>query len=499
MIGAAANASDSRPLRPRLCLALVLVLVVAGSVCRVARYLSRRSFWQDEAYVILNLRAKSPAELFGPLDARPGDPQAAPPAFLQIEKASLDRWGASEPGLRWLALVVGLLSLPLMALVVWRLLGPRPGAVLAVGFFALSEQLITHSAEVKQYSGDAFVTCLLLWLATREGHRPRSTLGRLAIVMLAAAVAVWFSYTTVIVAAGIAVAYLVASRPRGARAWGGFALACLPLAASAGALYVVCVRHQQNPALFTDWQEFMADWGKPWTVPWWAVVQTYYLANYTAEGVGPIVLLLAGVGTAVICRSGAVGRPIVVLLAAPIGLCFLAALVDRYPYGGVRTSAFLVPAICLLAGEGFGAPVAARHRLVRRAAWVTAGVAGMVLGWQAVRYVCFPPTRSHLRPVIEYLAEHRRAGDRVWVLGGSASDIYRCYVDPIDPATVLDVDRYNALPPIPPGRLWLVFAGTPDRLKNKIEPRLAEVRAAATQRDSYAVRGGVVYLFERTE
>jgi len=47
------------PAPKRACLVLVLIAVSLGVTCRLAQYLARRSFWQDEAYVILNLRAKS--------------------------------------------------------------------------------------------------------------------------------------------------------------------------------------------------------------------------------------------------------------------------------------------------------------------------------------------------------------------------------------------------------------------------------------------------------
>src|SRR5258706_4845229 len=200
-------------LRPAVCLRLVLAFVALGTVCRVSQYLSRRSFWQDEAFLLLNLRKKSPPELFGPLDALPREPQAAPPGFLLIEKFLFGQWGPSELALRSMAQALGLLSLPLMARVAWRLL-PGPGAVCAVGLFALSDELIAHAAEVKQYSGDAFFACLLLWLATREGG---SDARRLWTVTLAASAAVWFSYTSVFVAGGIILALLITGRPRGRR------------------------------------------------------------------------------------------------------------------------------------------------------------------------------------------------------------------------------------------------------------------------------------------
>ena len=87
----------------------------------------------------------------------------------------------------------------------------------------------------------------------------------------------------------------------------------------------------------------------------------------------------------------------------------------------------------------------------------------------------------------------------MWVVGGAPSDIYRCYVDPIDNLTRLEVDREDPLPPLPSGRTWLVFAGVPDRLDKTIAPRLVDARKVATECDHVVVRGGAAYLFESTK
>jgi hypothetical protein len=388
-----------------------------------------------------------------------------------------------------------LLSVPLMALLAVNVLGPRAGAVFAVGLFALSDDLIAHASEVKQYSGDAFFACLLLWMATRDAGPPRSTVRRLWPVMVVAAFSLWFSYTVAFVAAGVWVGYVASSRPRG-RQWVGFIATGVPVVASAVALYLVCVRYQQHPEFYRQWRDNLADWSKPFRVPVWAAVQTYYLADYAAAPLGAVTLLLGAVGATGYWRNRRIGRPIAVVLLAPIALCLMAALADRYPYGGVRTSAFLMPGICLLAGAGFAMAIAARAPLVRQGARVAAAFAAAFLLFLAVKNLILPRTRSHIRPVVEYVAGHGRPGDRVWVVGGAPSDIYRCYVDPVGPLTRLDLSR-EALPPLPTGRTWLVFAGSPDRLvKDVIAPRLADARKAGAERDHVAVRGGAAYLFE---
>jgi hypothetical protein len=492
-------------LRPAFCLRLVLAFVAMGSVCRVSQYLSRRSFWQDEVFLLLNLREKLPAQLFGPLDARSREPQAAPPGFLQIEKFLFDRWGPSELAMRSVAQALGLLSLPLMARVAWRLL-PAAGAVCAVGLFALSDELIAHAAELKPYSGDAFFACLLVWLATRRGDDPgggRPDARRLWAVTLAASAAVWFSYTSVFVAGGIILAMLITGRPRGMQMTWVWVLAVVPLALSVGLVYRVSVRFQQDPLLKTQWAEYLADWDHPLGLPRWAARGTFYLANSSAAGAGPMVLALSIAGGVALWRAGAMqGRRTLALLLAPIVLCFLAATVRAYPYGGARTSSFLAPLVCLLAGAGFAALVALRrHRAARATGWVLAGLSLAILLGQAGRYLFVPRVRSHMRPIVEYLREHRRPGDVVYVIGGGASEVYRCYARPIDAddaLTVLDAPKDRLLPPRR-GRFWLVSAGSPERLTESMKPLLAQACAVARPGESHTVRGGVAYLFERSD
>jgi hypothetical protein len=190
-----------------------------------------------------------------------------------------------------------------------------------------------------------------------------------------------------------------------------------------------------------------------------------------------------------------------VLLLAPIACCFVAACAHAYPYGGARTSAFLAPVICLLTGAGFGASLAGRV-MVRRGAWGLAGIGVGIALVLAGKNLVVPRTRSHVRPVVEYLAKHRKPGDAIYVIGGAASDVYRCYVDPIDPLTTLTVvgDHVSlkdyAVPAIPPGRrAWLVVAGS-KKWVDSAEPLLVKARAVGTQRDKVTVRGGAAYCFE---
>ena len=110
---------------------LLVALVGFGIVLRVAQYLSDRSLWLDEALLALNIIDRPPSELLGPLDFN----QAAPPAFLLLERWVGEIFGYSELALRAIPLLAGIGSVVVFAWLARRLLTPV-AALLAVLLFS---------------------------------------------------------------------------------------------------------------------------------------------------------------------------------------------------------------------------------------------------------------------------------------------------------------------------------------------------------------------------
>src|SRR5687768_301875 len=143
--GDAHERREERGQRSTLAIRLIWIAVAAGTILRLAQYLSRQSFWGDEAALLLNLRHRSWAEvLFQRLDFTPST-QAAPPAFLAVLKALVEAGGESEYALRLVPLVMSLLGLVAFA-VLARRVTTGAAAAWAVGFFALSDVLILQAA-----------------------------------------------------------------------------------------------------------------------------------------------------------------------------------------------------------------------------------------------------------------------------------------------------------------------------------------------------------------
>ena len=181
-------------------------VVALGIVLRVVRFAANRSLWGDEAALALNVLIKPFSQLLRPLDFL----QGAPSGYLMMQKGVTTLLGVDEYSLRLVALVSGIASLVLFAVVARRLL-EAPAAGLAVFLFGVSERLVYYSSEVKQYSTDTAVATVLLLGAIAVGRR-RVTAPVVAVVILVGSALVWFSHPALIVVPSLLLALLLARR-----------------------------------------------------------------------------------------------------------------------------------------------------------------------------------------------------------------------------------------------------------------------------------------------
>ena len=470
---------------------LLLAIVVAiGITSRLAQYLSRQSYWHDEALLVMNLLDKNAGQLMTEhLDYE----QAAPPLFLVLERASL-KLGTTEYALRLLPLLCGIFSIVLMALLCRSLLPPS-AAIVACGLLAYSDKLIWHAAEVKQYSGDVLATVLLFYLALVPS-RPKSAALRLLLVSSAAAVLLWLSFITVFVFAGISLALLPTAARGGLQQKLRYIAINLPAAISFAFLYWFSIRLQRTPYLDEYWRPFLVDWHKPWILPWWLLRQTVKVFNHPYPPMGILLLALAVAGVLAF-RSRQKGN-LAALLLAPIALNLLAAAAGQYPYGGARVTIYLAVPIFILAAAGafwlFNLPSMPPSRW----RWLLptlllAPCMAMVL-WHLV----FPRIISNMRPVAAHVAQHYRPGDSIFAFDNServGRDYeFHCYwrgrstvrsTWPADPSF------------LPTGRIWLAYTHNPVQDSGRLAPMLNQLQSEAKLIDEFHVPGGVAYLFER--
>jgi len=339
-----------RRARLRRMLGAILAL---GVVWRLARYAAGPSLWGDEAFLAVSLLTRDLAGLFRPLEYH----QIAPLGFLGAELAVVRALGSSEWALRLIPFLAGLVSLGLFGRFAHRAVDRR-SALIAVGIFAASFYPVRHATEVKPYATDLLLSLATTGLAWATWLDRRS-LGRWLTLSATVAVGVWCSYPLVFVAAGVGLVLGYGTlRDRAPRSAVGFGLFGLTTAATWAVSYLVFARPQSLASPFyrelKTWQGAFPPWDRPWIFPAWLVdVHTGNMLAYPNGGnnfgsLATAALVVAGV--AAMARS----RPaLLALLLSPLLPTFAAASIGRYPYGtSARTSLYMAPAFCLLAGVG---------------------------------------------------------------------------------------------------------------------------------------------------
>lgn len=173
-----------------------LGIITLGIILRLADYLQNYSLNHDDICLALNLIERDAACLMRTLDFD----QAAPLAFLWMERFVVVSIGDHERALRLLPLLFGCAAVPL----IWRVssaLMPNVEALIPIGFFAGSQALIEAGSQVKPYSLDTLAaliilaTCLPLMGEAIERRQ-------LIVAGAAGALLLWFSFPTVFVLAG---------------------------------------------------------------------------------------------------------------------------------------------------------------------------------------------------------------------------------------------------------------------------------------------------------
>lgn len=488
-----AVASQRYGRRERLWLALLIVAVLLGAVCRMRQYLARTSYWNDEAFIVLNVVDHPHSWMLGPLDYN----QAAPPAFLWIEQEAARLLGTSEYALRLFPLLSGLTALGMFAVLAWRVM-PGPPAVFATGWFAVAEKLVSYSAELKQYSSDAMVAVLLILLAIGATGRGRSS-RRFLWVAAIAALAVWLSHSAVIVFAALSLALALPCWREGWIGLGKWAAGNLLVLASFAALYRLSIVHEQDRFLYRFWADGFPPIDHPLAVPRWLISQLYELARQPFTTLKAVTAALAILGIADLM----IRRQAVVLIAcvAPVALTIAAAFAGKYPFAPSRLTMFLLPGLLLLCGAGARLLMTGNSpRLV----WVGAvlPIALQFFGVvTAAGRVVQPHYYSHIRPVVQYVRAHRKPGDALYLLGSPNADPrtpwgrhmeFLCYWRNPDPPWAMTLPPADRLP----GRFWIVYPFTSGHPADFIGPALDEARSVAAQQDRFIdYHGGAAYLF----
>ncbi|HTV47928.1 MAG TPA: glycosyltransferase family 39 protein [Phycisphaerae bacterium] len=387
---------------------------------RLIAFFLRMPMWGDEAMLDLNIMNRSLSQMLRPLDYG----QVAPPLFLIGEWLMQHIFGSSEFAVRLLPLAAGLAAV----VIFWqwsRMLLGSLGTLIAVGFFALGYYLVRHSVEMKPYSMDQFASLCLYFLGTAWLIKPKP------FYLLAAAVLMpilfGLSYPVVFVAGGLCLAVVVELlKNRSIANW--FAWFIYTVATLISFLAVLKIagegQYQQTaPAMLAYWQDSFPPHNPFRFVIWLINIHTGNMFAYPVggrNGGSTATFLLFLVGLAVFYQRK---RKFLVLLLAPFALTFIAAVMQRYPYGGSdRVAQHLAPVICLLAGAGVASLV---EWFVQRKDWISAtpyvaGILFMIVGIIGItKDIIHPyktPADQKARQIVENVLSLQRGGSGVAVL-----------------------------------------------------------------------------------
>ena len=398
----------------------MLAFLWLGLAARAVRYGLRFPLWEDECFLCVNFIDRSFAELLQPLTYH----QVAPPLFLWLERAAVLLLGYSEWSLRLIPFLASLASLFLFRRLARNFLD-GPGQLLAFGIFAVAYPGIRYAAEAKQYATDLFAALLLLTMAA-EWYRTRRP-AWLATLALIAAPILWLSYPAAFVAGGVSLAIgatliLPLARqyfskqaandinPPRPIAIGGWIVFNIAILIGFGSLMLI-IRRQSGAELgfMTDyWREAFPPLSNPLQlIIWFFTVHTSELLAWPiggARGASAFTAILFVIGLWQLLKTRNLFWSLLIL--GPLGLNFIAAMLERYPYGGhMKFSMYFGPAVCLLAGCGaatWNARTARnRPRLARRAAIGTAAALALI--------ACASITRDVLHPYKTQSDERARA------------------------------------------------------------------------------------------
>ncbi|HVC93694.1 MAG TPA: hypothetical protein VND64_08390 [Pirellulales bacterium] len=464
----------------------VVLLVALGLSLRAWHYLREPSIWGDEAALIVNVLSKDFGELLGPLLLH----EAAPPLFLWLEKAVSIVFGDGTYALRFIPFAASCASMVLMAFVGRRVVRAEAlGWVLLL--FAVSDRLLHHACEAKQYALECLAGTVLLgmYVGLRSWSLPR----QLALHAALAPCLMFVSYSACFLYGGLLLALLPRVCRRGGAVMGptrlGYVALGLAVAGSLALMLIGPIKCQRDPEIVLDWVRsgYFPDWKRGWSIPFWSVRSTLELFDYYCRPVGHVLAPVAAIGLAGVWRRH--GPELAACLTLPIALAFGASLVMAYPYGGTRVMCFSLPAIGLLVAEGVPPTIAWLSRRRRLAAAILVLALFIPVGrttWRAI----FPWNRADSTGAANYVLAHRHSND---VVMGNVVDYVYLFRHLGPSFALLDPQRVGPAT----DRMWvLITAGTQSQCEREFRAGVPPGWETAEER---AFSKTAVFLVRRTK
>jgi hypothetical protein len=482
---------------------LSLLIVLFGIVVRLVQYFSNRSLWGDELMLALNIVERSYPEFLKPLDHI----QAAPPAFLWVEKLSVQLFGNNEYALRLFPLISGIISLiAFYKLGQWAL---SPIALpIALLLFACLRYPIYYTTELKQYSSDVMVALLLsLLLISLQGQILGK--GRALLLGLIGAVAVWFSHPAIFVLGGIEAANLITAAPEKRKAillnrWPSYLL----WIASFGVLYVLLTSKVAAN------QVLQQQWGKEYPssifdIPW--LLDSFGRFFYRPMGFPGITDGIAYFAFVIGCIIFyKINRTKFLILISPTVATLATTYLHKYPFRG-RLILFLAPFFILIIAEGIAWLLSQwnRRKIVALLGIVLAVMLLVPSSIRSANLITSPEKKEETRSIFEYIKTHKKPGDLIYsdrlnqfnyygkmYFGFSDADVVPMFQDFWNPngfsqQSWEDFKRKANLQS--QQRVWFVFTALTLSEEAQVKPRLDQI---GQELEYFKQPGSFTYLYQ---
>jgi 4-amino-4-deoxy-L-arabinose transferase-like glycosyltransferase len=390
------------------------IIICAGIVLRLIRYLYNPSLWFDESDTAIDIINRPFSDLINP---SPDWSVKYPYGFLIIEKLATQLFGNSEYALRLFPLVSGIVSLFLFYKVA-RYYLKHNDVLIALGLFAILDPLIYYSSELKPYSSD-LALALLIFIVSTYIDSKKLNLPLIIFYGIFGAIIVWVSHPSIFVLAGVGVILATYSwnMKEWSKLWGLLTVYLMWVLSFISCYFIYIQKLQLNfdmsvEELLMIERSFVPFPPKSLNDIRWIIDSFFEMFNtptgLSLTGIAAFVFL---VGCISLFQSN---KKKFFLLISPILFTIFASIIHQYPFKN-RLIIFLVPFILLFIAEGI--------EFIREKISVKSAIPGMVLvgvlfiypvSW-AIYHAKSPTNNEEIRLEINYIKNNWQDGDIIYV------------------------------------------------------------------------------------
>ena len=437
----------------------IILFVLAGFL--IFHNLGAHSLHGDEAWVASSILEPTISNML----FYDFPPQSTPPLFLLVIRAFIDWFGENELVFRFLPFLFGLGSMALIYLLMKKFTKNKVIQLLVFSFFAFNPLILRYSQELKPYIGDVFFVLLLFFLT--EQLIERTNFKNWLLLIVSSLVGLGFSYALIFVLPAVNFRLLFSRKFKakiGLLFYDGILLLEFIL------LYLFVITPNLAVSLVNYWEDyFIADLSFGGIITF-VLSKSYSFFPYLFKLSGFMFLLfLLGILLVIFTRKYGKFLGMGWYFVIPLPFVLFAALLNKFPFGGVRADLFLIPLIFVFVRVGiyFIVNWLIRNRIIKRFVYLFIILIPLIFAFSF--HFLMPLEIEEMQPVVNYYVENKQDNDFTYVYRGVNWAFSYYYKDNItdrffigDPEIGYDPDLLEVVSSSEGERLWLLL-GHQDR------------------------------------